>query len=151
MPRLSDIIEEFIKQMLQENDDRELQIRRNQLANQFSCAPSQINYVLTTRFTKDKGYYIESKRGGGGCIILRRIEFRDNNDLSEILRDKIGNTITYNSASNIINGLIESEFITEREGNLMKVAINDRVLNNVISDKNKIRADILKSMIMIIL
>ena len=94
MPRLSDIIEEFIKQMLQENDDRELQIRRNQLANQFSCAPSQINYVLTTRFTKDKGYYIESKRGGGGCIILRRIEFSDNNDLSEILRDKIGNTIT---------------------------------------------------------
>lgn len=151
MPRLSDIIEEFIKQMLQENDDRELQIRRNQLANQFSCAPSQINYVLTTRFTKDKGYYIESKRGGGGCIILRRIEFSDNNDLSEILRDKIGNNITYNSASNIINGLIESDFITEREGNLMKVAINDRVLNNVISDKNRIRADILKSMIMIIL
>ncbi len=66
--RLSDIIEDFIKEMFQENNESELQIKRNELANYFSCAPSQINYVLTTRFTEDKGYYIESKRGGGGAL-----------------------------------------------------------------------------------
>ncbi len=68
MARLSDIIEDFIKEMFQENNESELQIKRNELANYFSCAPSQINYVLTTRFTEDKGYYIESKRGGGVAL-----------------------------------------------------------------------------------
>ena len=63
--RLSDIIEEFIKDMLNERVDNELMIQRNELASHFSCAPSQINYVLTTRFTTDKGYYIESRRVEG--------------------------------------------------------------------------------------
>lgn len=72
MARLSDIIEEFIKDMLDDAQDNELQIQRNELANKFSCAPSQINYVLTTRFTANKGYYIESRRGGGGCIVIKK-------------------------------------------------------------------------------
>ena len=69
MARLSDIIESFIKEMLNENGGDQVQIQRNELADQFRCAPSQINYVLTTRFTSDKGYVIESRRGGGGHII----------------------------------------------------------------------------------
>jgi len=70
MARLSDIIEDFIKDMLQNTQKSQLEIKRNELANYFGCAPSQINYVLTTRFTVDKGYYIESKRGGGGHILI---------------------------------------------------------------------------------
>ena len=66
MARLSDIIENFIKDMLSENGGEQLLIQRNELADQFRCAPSQINYVLTTRFTYDKGYILESRRGGGG-------------------------------------------------------------------------------------
>ncbi|MCS4517000.1 CtsR family transcriptional regulator [Clostridium botulinum] len=136
MARLSDIIEDFIKEMFQENNESELQIKRNELANYFSCAPSQINYVLTTRFTEDKGYYIESKRGGGGCIIIKRIEFTDNKNLKELIVDRIGNSITYDNAINIIDGLVETAFITEREAIIMKIAINDRVFGNI--DANKI-------------
>ncbi|RUT56351.1 CtsR family transcriptional regulator [Clostridium botulinum] len=144
MARLSDIIEDFIKEMFQENNESELQIKRNELANYFSCAPSQINYVLTTRFTEDKGYYIESKRGGGGCIIIKRIEFTDNKNLKELIVDRIGNSITYDNAINIIDGLVETAFITEREAIIMKIAINDRVFGNIDANKNMLRANILK-------
>ncbi|AUM89536.1 CtsR family transcriptional regulator [Clostridium botulinum] len=149
--RLSDIIEDFIKEMFQENNESELQIKRNELANYFSCAPSQINYVLTTRFTEDKGYYIESKRGGGGCIIIKRIEFTDNKNLKEIIVDRIGNSITYDNAINIIDGLVETAFITEREAIIMKIAINDRVFGNIDANKNMLRANILKNIIMVII
>ncbi|AKA71378.1 CtsR family transcriptional regulator [Clostridium scatologenes] len=151
MARLSDIIEVFIKDMLDNSKESQLQIGRNELASYFSCAPSQINYVLTTRFTTDKGYYIESKRGGGGCIIIRRVQFDENKSLAEIINEKLGNSITYDAAVQIINGLLESEIITEREGNILKVVINDRTLNSSTDKKNKLRSDILKSVIMVIL
>ena len=151
MARLSDIIEDFIKEMFQENNESELQIKRNELANYFSCAPSQINYVLTTRFTEDKGYYIESKRGGGGCIIIRRIEFTNNKNLKELIVDRIGNSITYDNAINIIDGLVEMVVITEREAIIMKIAINDRVFGNIDTNKNMLRANILKNIIMVII
>lgn len=151
MARLSDIIEDFIKEMFQENNESELQIKRNELANYFSCAPSQINYVLTTRFTEDKGYYIESKRGGGGCIIIRRIECTNNKNLKELIVDRIGNSITYDNAINIIDGLVEMALITEREAIIMKIAINDRVFRNIDISKNMLRANILKNIIMVII
>lgn len=151
MARLSDIIELFIKDMMDNSKESQLQIGRNELASHFSCAPSQINYVLTTRFTTDKGYYIESKRGGGGYITITHVEFSENKSLSEIINEKIGSGITYNSAAQLIDGLIESEIITEREGNILKIVTNDRTLNNSIENKNKLRSDILKSVIMVIL
>lgn len=151
MARLSDMIEEFIKNMIESNHESELQIQRNELANQFSCAPSQINYVLTTRFTTDRGYYIESRRGGGGCIIIRRIEFEQHKSLADIINEKIGISITYDGGAQIIDGLFGSGIITEREDYLMKAAINDRTLSKLTDNKNRARADILKSMIMIIL
>ncbi len=151
MARLSDVIEDFIKEMLGSSQESELQIGRNELANHFSCAPSQINYVLTTRFTTDKGYYIESKRGGGGCIIIRRVEFNQNKSLADIINEKIGDSITYDSAVHLIEGLLESDIILEREAIILKVVINDRTLNISIDNKNKLRADILKSVIMVIL
>ncbi len=146
MARLSDIIEEFLKQLIEESSEEELQIQRNELASYFSCAPSQINYVLTTRFTIDKGYYIESKRGGGGCILIKKIEFGHQKSLLEAINEKIGNSLTYEGGVQIINGLLEANVITHREAGLMKIAISDRTLG-VIDSKNKLRADILKAMI----
>lgn len=150
MARLSDVIEEFIKNMMDNSDESQLQIGRNELANYFRCAPSQINYVLTTRFTIDRGYYIESKRGGGGCIIIKRIEFIDNKNLLERITEKIGDSITYHSALQIIDGLSESNIITDREANILKTATNDRTLSSFLDNKNKLRADILKSTISVI-
>lgn len=146
MARLSDIIEEFIKQLIEDTDESELQIQRNELANYFSCAPSQINYVLTTRFTMDKGYYIESRRGGGGYIVIRKIEFGPKNSLHEAVSEKIGSSITYDSGAQLINSLLEHDVITTREAAIMKIAINDRTLG-VLENKNRIRAELLKAMI----
>jgi transcriptional regulator CtsR len=147
MARLSDVIEAFIKKMLENNNHDVLEIKRNELANQFSCAPSQINYVLTTRFTSDKGYYIESKRGGGGYIKITKIEYEKNEVLFEVIKEKIGDRITYNSSKKIIDSLFENGIITEKEGNIMKSVINDRCLTLFIGDVNEIRAGILKQMI----
>jgi transcriptional regulator CtsR len=149
MTRLSDVIEQFIKDLFNDDNDKELMIQRNELANYFSCAPSQINYVLTTRFTTDRGYYIESRRGGGGYIVIRRMNYGKGKNLSEIIMEKIGDNITYDRGHQIIEGLRESGVITDREANIMKVAINDRTLS-VSDNRNVLRADILKSIIMVI-
>jgi transcriptional regulator of stress and heat shock response len=151
MIRLSDIIESFIKEMMEESKQKQLEIQRNELANHFSCAPSQINYVLTTRFTASKGYYIESRRGGGGCIIIRKVEHEKHQSLREDLNEKISDSITFDAAAFIITGLYESGFITERELQIMKTVVNDRTISSCIENKNRLRADILKSMIMLIL
>lgn len=150
MARLSDIIEDFIKQMFNVNNDKVIFIQRNELADQFRCAPSQINYVLTTRFTYEKGYLIESKRGGGGHIVIKQLEYDNSNQREKIINNGIGNAITYHNASAILNNLLESGIIQKREYEIMKIAINDRSLMAA-ENKNNIRADILKAMIMIIL
>ncbi|MCT8976542.1 CtsR family transcriptional regulator [Clostridium sp. CX1] len=151
MTRLSDVIEEFIKEMLKNSDGNQLQIVRNELANYFKCAPSQINYVLTTRFTVDRGYYIESRRGGGGCILIKQIQFYKNKSLVEILNEKIGDSITYSTGVKLIEGLLESGIISEGEFNISKAAINDRTLSSSLENRNKLRADILKSIVMVVL
>lgn len=150
MARLSDTIEEFIKALLQDSNESELQIQRNELASYFSCAPSQINYVLTTRFTCDKGYYIESRRGGGGYIVIRRVEYGTRSSLVNSINEKAGDNLTYDNGLQIIDGLLELGLINSREASIMKAAINDRVLS-VYDNRNRVRADILKSMVMVIL
>ncbi|MHC1685593.1 MAG: CtsR family transcriptional regulator [Clostridiaceae bacterium] len=150
MARLSDLIEIYLKELISETRERELEIQRNVLANQFSCAPSQINYVLTTRFTTDKGYFIESKRGGGGCIRIKMIEYSSpQKTLKEAIFEKIGDNITYNNAVMLIDSLFERGLITEREGNIIKASINDRILQ--VQDRNYLRALILKSAFLSIL
>lgn len=146
MAILSDVIESFIKEMFRDGSEQKLQIQRNELANHFSCAPSQINYVLTTRFTTDKGYYIESRRGGGGYIIIKRIEYEKDNLLVDVLKEKIGDSITYDGACNIIDGMEDSQIINIREARIMKAAVNDRTLNYS-EERNNLRADIFNAMI----
>jgi Transcriptional repressor of class III stress genes len=150
MARLSDIIEAFIKQMFDENTDKVIFIQRNELADQFRCAPSQINYVLTTRFTYERGYLIESKRGGGGHIAIKQLEHDDSNQRERLINETIGEAITYHNANALLNHLLESGVIEERECEIMKIAVNDRSLTSA-ENKNKVRADILKAMMMIIL
>ena len=150
MARLSDIIETFIKQMFNENIDNVIFIQRNELADQFRCAPSQINYVLTTRFTYERGYLIESKRGGGGHIAIKQLEYDSSNKREELINQSIGDAMTYHNANALLKDLFESSVIEQREYEIMKIAINDRSLIST-DNKNKVRADILKAMIMIIL
>lgn len=150
MARLSDVIEAFIKSLLENSNSQELQIQRNELADKFSCAPSQINYVLTTRFTYDKGYLIESRRGGGGCIVIRRVNYDRKHLRNQLINQSIGESITYNSALALLEGLLDNELIDDFTFELMKITLNDRTLQNV-EDRNRVRADILSAMIMVLL
>ncbi len=92
--RLSDTIEQFIKDMISEEPQAEVDLKRNELAAYFHCAPSQINYVLSTRFTPDPGYVTSSQRGGGGYIRIVRIVRGDHEQLAYLLSDRIGDAIT---------------------------------------------------------
>ena len=148
MARLTDIIESFIKELVDECNSDELEIQRNELAVQFSCAPSQINYVLTTRFTMEKGYYIESKRGGGGCIRIKKVSCFLEKNIKDVLFEKIGSSITCGAATEVIEVLIKLELLTKKEADILRVTINDRTLACVGNERNKLRADILKSVIL---
>lgn len=151
MPGLSNTIERFLKELFDDTEDGTIEIQRNELAEQFECAPSQINYVLTTRFTPYKGYYIESRRGGGGYIKIIKVSIKEYEDINNIILNTIGESITKNKAYHIIEGLVEEEIISSREGNIMKVSVGDSALVNVdSSSRNKIRADILKNILLIL-
>lgn len=151
MPGLSNMIERFIKSMIEIAEDGTIEIQRNELAERFDCAPSQINYVLTTRFTPYKGYYIESRRGGGGYIKIIKVGIDENEDINNIIVDIIGESITKNKAYHIIDGLVEEEFISMREGDIIKAAIGDRALNvENVNSRNKLRADVLKNILLIL-
>lgn len=151
MPGMSNLIERFIKEMLEEAEDGIIEIGRNELAEQFGCAPSQINYVLTTRFTPYKGYYIESRRGGGGYIKIVKVGIEEDEAMEDLIINAIGDSITKNKAYHIIEGLVEEEIISIREGYMMKAAIEDNALRNAATNKNRLRADILKNMLLIVM
>ena len=151
MPGMSNIIERFIKEALEEAEDGIIEIGRNDLADQFGCAPSQINYVLTTRFTPYKGYYIESRRGGGGYIKIMKVGIDEDEYMEELILNTIGESITKNKAFHLIQELEEEEIITKREAYLMKASIEDTALKNITTGRNHLRADILKNMLLIIM
>ena len=147
--RLSDSIEQFIKTMLAQ-DEQEVELKRNELAEYFGCAPSQINYVLATRFTPDHGYIIESRRGGGGYIRIFRMQQDSREQILYMLNERIGDSIDALSASHLISQLQEREFISSKEAALMNAAISSHALSLPLSAemKNALRAKILKSMLL---
>ena len=150
MPNLSDIIEGFIKELMDANNNDTIEIQRNILAQQFDCSPSQINYVLTTRFTNDRGYVVESRRGGGGYIRIFKVRSSMEDELKRILNETIGDSITLNKSIDLVNALMEREVITEGERAIMQSVLSDRVLNIVAyEDRNKLRAYLLKEMILV--
>lgn len=151
MARLSDIIESFIKEMLEDAEESVLEIQRNELANEFKCAPSQINYVLTTRFTVDRGYYIESKRGGGGCIRIRKVDINKNDYIKNVIWNNIGDEVTQQEAEDYIEVFRERSIITDREAIIMRAAVNDKTIPLSVDLRDRLRAHILKTLLITII
>lgn len=149
MSAISNIIERFLKELIQEADGV-VEIQRNELASQFECAPSQINYVLSTRFTPYKGYYIESRRGGGGYIKIIKVNLQNDLHMKSIIRDVLCDGITEMKAYEVIGVLLEEGVITKRESEIIKASISDRALDCMQSEKNSIRASILRNVILIL-
>ena len=146
MAKLSDIIESFIKQMLEINEGNFVEIQRNELANYFKCAPSQINYVLETRFTYERGYYIESKRGGGGYVRIFKASVDEDSYLSQMLSKKMGVDMGQQIAFAYIDDLLEQNLIDEKTHSILKNIVSDKVLGNIDrKPRDELRANIVKS------
>lgn len=147
MARMSDIIEAFLKQMISETDGA-IEIQRNELANYFNCVPSQINYVIDTRFTTERGYYVESRRGGGGYISIKRVDInRPGNYLMHII-SSMGDSISQQSAEVFIKNFVDYEVISKREGLLLKAATSDKSIGSVrMPERDILRASVLKNML----
>jgi len=145
LAQLSDAIEKFIKELLE--DGAQVEVKRNELAQHFGCAPSQINYVLATRFSVDHGYVIESRRGGGGYVRIVRMHQSPEGNLLSVLLSRIGNEIDEDSAVAIIAHLLERKMVTVNEAQIMRAAISHNALALPISAKNVLRAAVLRNML----
>ncbi|MGI6151377.1 MAG: CtsR family transcriptional regulator [Christensenellales bacterium] len=145
MSALSDAIERFIVELLSEANNIELQ--RNELAQYFGCAPSQINYVLSTRFSPEHGYIITSKRGGGGHITIARIVLTEDDLLRHLVTGGIGKTLSLNRARAIISRLRAEDAVTEREAALLLSAMGDHPAVPA-AQRDRFRAETLQKMLM---
>ena len=143
--KMTDIIEEFIKDLL--NDEQELEIQRNELAEHFNCVPSQINYVIATRFKPSQGDYVESRRGGGGHITIRKVSNTKSDYIMHIIKN-IGSKITANEVDVLISDFLSYDLITTKEAKLLKVATSDNVLALAKDIKDEVRARIFKNMLL---
>ena len=147
MARISDIIAQFINEMIEEEEDKEVIIQRNELADKFNCAPSQINYVISTRFKPTQGYYVESRRGGGGHITITKVNITKSNYLMHII-SSMGDAVTAQEVSIFISNFLSYDMVTKNETKLLKVATSDNVLTVDPKEKDKLRANIFKNMLL---
>ena len=145
--RMSDVIEDFIKDLFDEDDSDLIEIQRNELAQHFNCVPSQINYVISTRFKPSQGYYVESRRGGGGHITIKKVSNTKSDYIMHIINN-IGKTITTNDIDILISDFLTYNIITSQEAKLLKVATSDNVLDIPKEYKDKLRASIFKNMLL---
>ena len=139
----SDLIESYIKKFLEKNEM--IEIRRIELADLFNCVPSQINYVINTRFTIQRGYLVESKRGGGGYIRIAKVRISDKRHRLEQVNQLFNETISEKNAFAIIQKLYEDQIVTKKEGNLMLSAIAKNTLNVDGGLEDYVRARILRA------
>ncbi len=143
MQNISDIIEQFIIATMGAEDA--LDFSRNDLAEYFRCAPSQINYVLSTRFNINRGYIVESQRGGGGYVKLLRITNFDDNYLANIISNRLNEPISYKDSVFMLEDLVNKKFLKEDEANIILYSISPKALSLPINFEDNLRAKILKN------
>ncbi len=147
MQNISDIIEEFLLSTIGQDDM--LNISRNDLAEYFNCAPSQINYVLSTRFGTDRGFIIESQRGGGGYIKLMRAKY--DNDIEDLINNQISDEISYKSACFLLENLQSKGYISAEQSQVISYALSPKALSCPIKIEDKMRSNIMKNVLLNIL
>lgn len=125
MQNLTQDIEQYILNLLESEEENFISLRRKELAEMFACVPSQINYVLRSRFTPEQGYLIESRRGEHGYIKILRITCESPEEKTKHIRDLIGNSISFNEAHKLLQALQERDFITIRERLLIDIALKN--------------------------
>ncbi len=146
--KISDSIENFIREMFDERTSIEL--KRNELAQYFNCVPSQINYVISTRFTTERGYVVESRRGGGGHIKITRINLGGNEQIMHII-NSVGQSVDVMTVEAIVNTLYVKGIMSADEAKIIMAACSNNSLS-VVADgqaRNRIRASIFKNLLLL--
>lgn len=146
-------IEQYILELLEDEEANVISLRRKELAERFECVPSQINYVLRSRFSPEQGYLIESRRGEHGYIRILRVSYESPEEKADHIDEIIGNVVSFQDAHRILAALQEREFITERERLLIEIAMRHNEENftrgrkNVQLQRNIMNAEIMKRML----
>ena len=142
---MSDLIEIYLKNVLLSNET--LEIRRSEIADQFNCVPSQINYVINTRFTIQQGYVVESKRGGGGYIRIMKVNLVDEMDILNTLGDLIPPQLSVREANHLLQNLYENELISKREAQMMALMMEKDTFPVSVKNGDEIRSNMMKKLI----
>lgn len=147
MRNISDIIEGYLKQVLELGGEGHIEIKRSEIADKFQCVPSQINYVINTRFTAERGYLVESKRGGGGYIRILRVRPNSQIDLIDEVLYQINGEVSQTKAEDLVYRLIDEQVISKREAKLMLAAVDRSTLELQLPLRDTIRAKIMRAML----
>lgn len=145
--RMSDLVAQYILEIL-DRQNGSAEIQRNELAGNLGCVPSQINYVITSRFTPEQGYIVESRRGGGGYIRIRRVNMDRGTALMHII-NSVGDTLDKATAEAMLNNMLGRGLIEVLPAKIIASALSDRTLKNIEQDRRDVlRADLFKNMLL---
>jgi len=146
---ISDLIASFLQESLDEAENGVLEIQRNDLAQRFNCVPSQINYVMSTRFSPERGYIVESRRGGNGYIRITRVRVDHQTLLMHVI-NSLGSHVDLPSVRAILSNLVQSGALSEEIARALLAAVSDKALNSVPREyRDVIRADIMKQVLIL--
>ncbi len=147
MRNISDIIETYLKEIIKASNKNAIEIKRSEIADRFQCVPSQINYVINTRFTVEKGYIVESKRGGGGYIRIMRVKPQSKVDLINQMIKLTKPEITQQASIHIMDRLLEEEIVSTREAKLMLSVMDRNVISVPLPARDELRSKLLVAML----
>lgn len=147
----SDLIARFIMDAIEESESGFAELQRGALAEMFSCVPSQINYVISTRFSPEHGFVVESRRGGGGYIRISRVRSSPADMVMRAVKS-VGGTLDIRTAAAYVSSFYKSGIIDRRCARLILTALGDKALSAIApADRDRVRAGIFKHMLVCIL
>ena len=146
---ISDLIASFLQEGLEEAENGVLEVQRSDLAQRFNCVPSQINYVMSTRFSPERGYIVESRRGGNGYIRITRVQVDRQTLLMHVI-NSLGSQVDLASARAILSNLVHAGALEKNLGQTLLAAVDDKALAAVPREtRDQVRADIMKQVLIL--
>lgn len=151
MKNISDIIEGYLKSIIETTKQGQIEIKRNEVAEKFQCVPSQINYVINTRFTVDRGYLVESKRGGGGYIRIFRVAASEQTDVIRNMLDVLEGGASESMVEDMVYRLLDLDMISKREAKLIVAACARSTLSVPLPLRDQLRGRVAQAMLLTLL
>ena len=145
---LADDIERYLRHLISRSGTGAVEIRRAEVAGYFKCVPSQINYVLETRFSPERGYLVESRRGGGGFIRIIRVRYKSPNDLIKRVLAEVGDRLDESRARHYIELMRDRNVVSQREADIMTAAVRREILRVEVGLRDRLRARVFKAMLL---